>query len=828
MKTIYTSEQLKSIYGEPQAQQPTPEPQKTFGQKATDVVTSIFPGKKIGEAIGTEIARARVPEEQKQFVTQDVKPSQIAGDLLQIGAFFAPVGTVAKGLAVGGKALGLGAKTAQTVGNIGAGGLTGYTFDVGLGLSEDTEKPFAPGVGTLVGAGIPGAGAVAMGGARLAGEISGKTTGAGFGAIRQGLEATTQGGAKGKAFTSALRGQTTPESLVNEAKQGLQTIKQARTQEYLKQLGEISKNKTSLDISPIVEDVGNQLDKFGIEVTGQGLDFSRSPLRFNKQAQDDITTIVNEMKGFGLKAGDRTPIGVDSLKRAFDDLYTPSGEARAFVGSVRDKARKVLSQVDGYDDLAKNYANRTEIINEIQKGLSLGDKASVETSFKKLTSALRTNNEYREQFIKELDEATGGELLSKIAGQQLSEIVPRGLSGVLTGAGGALGLASGVGVVPILSAALTTSPRLVGEIVTALGFTGRKANQLLKLIEKNAGKFNFPGDVILEKTKKTPNKQGGFIRLPQLSEALDESTIAKTNTIKNSIPKSSPKSTTKSSLKVKGTIPENSQTITAYHGTNNKFENFDVSKLMSKEKDRLSKAGFWFTDSKTTAKSYGRTVKETTLEFKKPKTIDADGQTYGDFRNKLEDAVEEAQKNGNDGLIIKNLSDRKDWGNYEPATHYIALDKNVIKPKAVKVSSPENSLISEAKKYKSADEFVKAQGTPLFHGTDVASVVEKEGFKKMPIKTGVSAFGEGSYFTNKASNAKGYGEVVKAFLKKDVKLKKVFDSDAYKVDTQKLIKEGYDGTIMETGNGNNVVIFDNANIKTKSQLTDIWKKANNK
>lgn len=140
----------------------------------------------------------------------------------------------------------------------------------------------------------------------------------------------------------------------------------------------------------------------------------------------------------------------------------------------------------------------------------------------------------------------------------------------------------------------------------------------------------------------------------------------------------------------------------------------------------------------------------------------------------------------------------------------------------------ESGLFQEAKKYKNAEEFVKAQGTPVYHGTNVANIIEKEGFKKMPIRTGMSAFGDGSYFTNKIGNAKGYGDVVKAFLKKDIKLKKVFDSDAYKVDTQKLIKEGYDGTIMDTGNGNNIVIFDNANIKTKSQLIDIWEKANKK
>jgi len=530
----------KSLNLQPLSPETQNQPERDFLTKASNVVSSIFPGKKIGEAIGTQIAKARATPEEKQFISPAPSAMEIAGDALQIGAFFLPVGKMAKGLAAGGKALGLG-RAAQTAGNIAAGGLAGYTFDVGLGLAEGEEKPFTPGLGTAIGAGIPGAGAVARGGARLAGEVAGKTTGAGFGAIKQGLEATTAGGAKGKAFTSALRGGTTPESIVEEAKRGLQTIKQTRTQEYVKQLEVISKNKTSLDISPVVEEVGNQLEKFGVEVTEQGLDFSRSPLRFNKAAQDDITTIVNEMKGFGLKEGDRTAIGIDSLKRAFDDLYTPSGEARAFVTSVRGQARKVLSQVDGYDELAKNYAEKTDLINDVQRGLSLGDKTSVETAFKKLTSSLRLNNEFRQQFIQELDQATGGELLSKIAGQQLSELMPRGLQGVLAGTGGVIGVSTGVGVVPLLSAALTTSPRIVGEIVSALGFTGNKLNKVVQLIEKNAGKLQFPGDAILDKAKATPNKKGGFLKIPQLNEALDAKTITKTNSIKNSI---SPKPTT--------------------------------------------------------------------------------------------------------------------------------------------------------------------------------------------------------------------------------------------------------------------------------------------
>jgi hypothetical protein len=44
--------------------------------------------------------------------------------------------------------------------------------------------------------------------------------------------------------------------------------------------------------------------------------------------------------------------------------------------------------------------------------------------------------------------------------------------------------------------------------------------------------------------------------------------------------------------------------------------------------------------------------------------------------------MEKAKKEGNDVVIIKNLSDRKDWGNYEPATHYAVIDTNKLKTRS--------------------------------------------------------------------------------------------------------------------------------------------------
>lgn len=140
-----------------------------------------------------------------------------------------------------------------------------------------------------------------------------------------------------------------------------------------------------------------------------------------------------------------------------------------------------------------------------------------------------------------------------------------------------------------------------------------------------------------------------------------------------------------------------------------------------------------------------------------------------------------------------------------------------------------DSLEQEAKG-KTLEEFIKAQGTPVYHGSKVSDIIEKEGFKLLPKeqRNMASAYGDGIYLTTSKSDAKGWGGMVNARIPQDLKLYKAVDSDAYKIDTQKLVKEGYDGVKVDRGNLQHIVIFNPTKIKTKSQLTDIWNKANGK
>ena len=153
-------------------------------------------------------------------------------------------------------------------------------------------------------------------------------------------------------------------------------------------------------------------------------------------------------------------------------------------------------------------------------------------------------------------------------------------------------------------------------------------------------------------------------------------------------------------------------------------------------------------------------------------------------------------------------------------------------------------LHKEARKYKSAEEFVKAQGTPVYR-TEKADIAYK----------GKSVWGDGKYFgidknqvkemTMSPHSGKSTGGKVDEYLiPSNLKIKEInIGWDAMKPkdfnnfprgnDLKKqILNEGYDGVILKTDGdlnlgGDQLIMYKNADqIKTKSQLTDIWKKAN--
>ena len=153
--------------------------------------------------------------------------------------------------------------------------------------------------------------------------------------------------------------------------------------------------------------------------------------------------------------------------------------------------------------------------------------------------------------------------------------------------------------------------------------------------------------------------------------------------------------------------------------------------------------------------------------------------------------------------------------------------------------------------YKSADEFIRAQGEPLYHGTSSGGLdnIGKSGFTIT--KSGMNA-GSGISLTPSKKIAGVFGEkggVVDAVLSKDAKLvnpKEFMDiknnfgaksgwDDATQKATDYFKKRGYDGVDFRQGTGGipdalqqEIRIWNQDVLKTKSQLTDIYNKAQTK
>jgi hypothetical protein len=141
------------------------------------------------------------------------------------------------------------------------------------------------------------------------------------------------------------------------------------------------------------------------------------------------------------------------------------------------------------------------------------------------------------------------------------------------------------------------------------------------------------------------------------------------------------------------------------------------------------------------------------------------------------------------------------------------------------------TLLEEAKKYKSAEEFVKAQGTPLFHGT----TADFTDFKQS--KSG--EIGKGVYFydskTRASDHTGGRGRVIESYVNGKMATMDEFravreelgDVSWTNSDTiDELARRGYVGIVRPEGNSTVYNVFDPKNIKTKESLEAVWKRAN--
>lgn len=288
-------------------------------------------------------------------------------------------------------------------------------------------------------------------------------------AFRVGAE----GGPSATMFAESMRNPAKISGVVEIAKENLAALRQQRNQQYLQGMASVSADPAVLSLNEISSAISN----------------ARARAKYKNVVIDEtLNSALNQMQDMveAWKQLDpneyHTPVGLDALKQQLYSKivekisYADNANARAAAGNVVQAVRNTINrQAPTYAKVMKSYEEASDTISEIERALSLGRGASIDTSLRKLQSLMRnnvqTNYGGRVELARQLEQA-GQEFMPALAGQSLSPIDPRGLGRAALGGSSGYMLASGAamsnpfGLLALLGG---SSPRLMGELFYGAG-----------------------------------------------------------------------------------------------------------------------------------------------------------------------------------------------------------------------------------------------------------------------------------------------------------------------------------------------------------------------
>jgi len=504
-ETVAAIAQLRRESEKPASNQNAGDRKKSVSlmEQTGNVLNTVFGGKVIGQAIGNQIAKGTFGDTiQKVAVGRDLSPEeesfvgdgptgkQIAGDTLRVASTFIPVGRIASVVSKGAKAIGIG-RGADRIGQIGAGTTAGIAADVGASTAEGNEANI--GLGTAIGFGLPAGSPILSAVSRVTGklagragsEITGALTGTSQETVEQAFLASRAGGQQLDEFTKGLRGKTTPEALVGTIRNNIDIVSQTRSQIFGDTLKELGDNVVST--APAKQQFARELEETGIIINNGVLDFSNSKLRTVPAAQAKLQQAFAELSNMPESA---TLSQIDTTRQAVKGIKSISGDepsanlANMLIDDAVRSVRNAGEQVTGYGQMLDEFGETSEFLNELNKGLMSGDKTTVDQAYRRLATSLKTNNEQRAALVKELDMMTDGAVLSGVAGQQLSEVLPRGIFRQILAGSAGVSVITGSMTPAIIPTLVFASPRAVGEMVRALGLGASKTNQIIDSVSQ--------------------------------------------------------------------------------------------------------------------------------------------------------------------------------------------------------------------------------------------------------------------------------------------------------------------------------------------------------
>jgi len=318
-------------------------------------------------------------------------------------------------------------------------------------------------------------------GGQLAGSIAakmlGESTGAGSAAIKEAAISGATGGANADQFLENLRGNVDPAQVVTIAKDNLAKMREARGQQYRSGMVDITNDKSILDLGDVDSSINAAQGR--VSFKGQVKDANAA------DALGQVKKMVDDWKALD-PAQYHTPEGLDALKQqigsVLESIPFEQRNTRAVVGDIYNTVKSTISkQAPTYSRVMSQYESASNTLKETEKALSLGDKASIDTALRKLTSIMRnnvnTNFGQRAKLAENMQKAGGQTFVPGLAGQALNSWSPRGIQGGIAGLTG-LGAFSVGGFPAAVATTALSSPRLMGEAAYYAGKAGGKINSL--------------------------------------------------------------------------------------------------------------------------------------------------------------------------------------------------------------------------------------------------------------------------------------------------------------------------------------------------------------
>ena len=301
---------------------------------------------------------------------------------------------------------------------------------------------------------------------------------------RRGLQAGwhLQGGYESPGPAAARSGAPI-ENVVTTAKDAVSEMYRVKSDAYKAGMGNVVQNQALLNFAPIDQAIANA-EKVG---TYKGV-------VIKSKSADALNEIKNKIAEFkaGNPADFRTVEGFDKLKQAIGEIQQDlpyNTPARAVADGLYNAVKKeITTQAPEYAKVMSDYEQASALLKDIEGSLSLGKKANIDTSVRKLQSIFRNNantNYGRRVDLGRQLEATGvpgaDTLFPQLSGQMLSSFTPRGIQGATSVLGGAAAYATNPALLPGLA---LTSPRLVGEAAYYGGKAGGAAQKIAEALQK--------------------------------------------------------------------------------------------------------------------------------------------------------------------------------------------------------------------------------------------------------------------------------------------------------------------------------------------------------